>query len=207
MPPTKRHSLLDWLQQPSSWLSLIATVVSLTTVYLVNLSAGSLEVQLPEEVGVKANPNSTRDVDVLVPVVFYNTGAPRRQRIVTAISGELSPPNTLSLPLRWIDTQNFMGKIEYESRYPDKKIPNVQDYVVYQSRSVPFVVAGGDSEYKMLHLVPPTWFFRGIIRELTAFKLVLVVKTSDETFKVQGAYARQEGLSLGEYVWFTKAES
>jgi hypothetical protein len=43
MPSDKTNAFVNWLQQPSSWLSLIATIVSLTTFYLVNLSAGSLE--------------------------------------------------------------------------------------------------------------------------------------------------------------------
>lgn len=44
------------------------------------------------------------------------------------------------------------------------------------------------------------------IPELTTFDLVLIVKTKDEIFDMRGAYAREAGLTPGEYTWFRKVE-
>jgi hypothetical protein len=152
-------------------------------------------------VGVQVVPDSR--VDLVVPVIFYNTGAPRRHRIVTVIEATLNDGSQNALPLRWVDTQQFIGKTEYESRYPDRAQPGVCDYVDYQSRRVPFIIAGGDSEYKMLRLVSGQG---STIQELTTFDLVIMVETRDESFEVRGVYTREAGLKPGEYTWFRRVE-
>lgn len=195
-----------WFTQMSSWLSLFATIVSLTTFYLVNLRNGSIEVQLPEEIGVKLNPDSS--IDLLVPTVFYNTGAPNNQRIITAVTATVTLDDNQTLNFSWKDTWDFIGKIEFESRFPDntaKTIIPPDDYVIYNSRSVPFVVHGRDSDYKMLRIVPLE--VTAVSSDLSAFQLILVAKTKDERFETEGSYSVEKDLVVGTYIWFHKLDN
>lgn len=200
----KRNSseFRNWFRQPGSWLSIFAIIISLITFYILNISKGTLEVQLPEDVGIKLNIDST--VDVLVPVVFYNTGSPKSQRVVTSINSTLTDNINQKISLFWTDTQEFIGAAEFESKYPDKVSPGVKDYIIYKSRSVPFIVPGGDSDFKILHLVPEK--LKITIKEFSSFELTLVVKTNDENFTVKASYSGNINLSPVEYVWFNKSE-
>lgn len=192
----------NWFRLPGSWLSLLAIIISLITFYILNIRSGTLEVQLPEDVGIKLNVDST--VDVLVPAVFYNTGSPRSQRIVTSIKSTLTDNLNQKISLYWTDTQDFIGAAEFESKYPDKISPGVKDYIIYKSRSVPFIVPGGDSEFKILHLVPEE--SKIAIKEFSSFELTLNVKTSDENFTMTESYSSNIILSPDEYAWFKKSE-
>ena len=188
---------------PSFWFSLFAAVISAIGFYQGNLRAGTLKVQLPEEVGVMLNYDTS--VDFLVPTVVYNTGNPGDQRIVTTITADIIADNNQIFKYRWRDTWDFIGKIEFESRFPNNiaRLP-AEDYIIYNSRSAPYVVSGGDSDYRVVRLRPLD--SDGVIPDLSRFTLVYTIITSNGKFQHQGVYAYQSGLRPGQYVWFQKSD-
>ena len=126
--------------------------------------------------------------------------------IVTAITATVIDNSNQKFNFRWKDTWDFIGKLEFESLYPDRKSNNnIDDYIIYTSRGVPFVISGGDSDYRMLRLVPLER--SNISSDLSTFQLVLVVKTKDENFEIMGVYSGKTDLILdGPYHWFQKLE-
>ena len=160
---------------------------------------------MPMSVGVKLGGDSP--VDLLIPVVFYNSGAQPTNQVVRDITATLTPiegdATNQSLYFKWFDTQMFMGKVEFEDRYPDKK-EDVYDYIVYESRSVPFNIKGGESNSKLLHLRLISEDPK--INNLSAFQLLLNVETSGrgkdpEKFSY---YYRKSGINEKGYNWFDR---
>ncbi len=199
----KSETSPNWFKQTSSWLSLLATVISITTFYLTNLRNGVLEIQLPEEVGVRLNTDLS--IDLLIPTVFYNTGATNNQRIITGITGTVVLSDSQTFNFRWQDTWDFMGRLDFETRYPEEiaKTP-VGDYIIYNGRSVPFVIPGRHSDYKMLRLVPLEAITLG--NDMPIFQLTLVVKTTNKNFETAGSYSSKKQLVSEQYMWFHKSE-
>ena len=198
--------LRDWLPGLNTWLALLAIIVSLISLYWAELRLGSLEVHLPEEVGIMLNDDGT--VDLLVSVLFHNSGAPARNRIVRVITASLTDQNNQTLSFRWRDTWRFIGRVEFESLYPNFRARQTtpEDYILYEDRNIPFVVAGQASESRLLHLTPDPAARSSLDSETGTFDMILVVETLDGTITTAGRYAAQSGLFAGQYSWFQKAE-
>ncbi len=204
MASQNADSSKSWIRQVSTWISLSATIFSLLALYLVHFNKGELEVEMPMSVGILFTGDSPGYL--LIPAVFYNTGAQRTKQLVKDITATLSPIEddgltNQSLYFEWKDTQKFMGKLEFEDRYPDN-IEDVADYIVFVSRSVPFNINGGESDYKLLNLELKSADPK--INNLSAFQLKLIVQTSGrikDTEKV--SYYSKGGLVPG-YNWFDR---
>jgi len=213
MASQNADSSKSWIRQASTWISLSATIFSLLALYLVHFDKGKLEIELPMSVGILLRGDTPGNL--LIPVVFYNTGALRTTQLVRDITVTLSPIEddgltNQSLYYEWYENHKFMGKLEFERLYPDKK-ENVQDYFVYESRDVPFNIKGGESDYKLLHLKfknadPKIKYnskaFQLLLDNLSAFQLLLKVEPSGRSKGPEKvSYYRKGGLVKG-YNWF-----
>ena len=145
------------------------------------------------------------DVFLLIPAVFYNTGAERTNQVVRNITATLTPiednGNGQDLQFEWYETNKFMGKKEYELRYKARE-KDVRDYIVYDNRSVPFNIKGGESDSRLLRLI--------LISEdpkvnISAFNVSLNVESSRGKKKLKPvSYYRNEKITQDGYTWFDR---
>lgn len=208
MDDDKPKSLKDWLKSLSSWLSFSAIIISLYTFIVVDLNPGRLIVVLPQEIGVMLNYDG--GIDLLVPTVIYNTGAQRKQRVVLDITADLTDETNQVFKYRWRDSWDFIGKIEFEKEYPQNRarLP-ADEYIIYDSRRVPFIILGGEFNTQNIRLKPEDPIGAG--EELGNFKLNYAVITEgkifkDKIFKITESYAYKGELIPGQYVWFQKSD-
>ncbi|ABQ25937.1 hypothetical protein [Geotalea uraniireducens] len=148
------QSLFQWLKNPSSILSLIATILSITTFIFVYVDKGKIEILLPHNLGIGITSN-TKNFDILVSAAYSNTGAPRtRHHIqhITASIKSLGKTTPLDGEYKWTYEQRFVGADEYLSKHKERKDEGLRDYLDYVSRAVPFTLKGGESTAKTIEL-------------------------------------------------------
>lgn len=212
MSSQNADSSKSWIRQASTWISLSATIFSLLALYLVHFNKGRLEIELPQSVAILLKGVDAGNL--LIPVVFYNTGALRTKKLVKDITATLSPIEddgltNQSLYFKWYETRKFMGKYEFERLYPDRK-QDVHDYLVYESRGVPFNIKGGESDYKLLLLkfesaapkINNSEAFQLLLNNLSAFQLLLKVETSGRSKGPEKVSYYRKGKLVKEYNWF-----
>lgn len=180
---------LAWFKQPSSWLSLAAAVVSVSTFFLVYANPGRLQIILPEEVGLAFNRDST--LTLYVPVTLSNSGAPRTSRHVVkmvAVVEDASPADGVSghHTLWWRFEHVFVGKDAYLLKYPDKAGVGTRDYLDYRGRTFPFAISGGMSIGKIVEFYQPSGKADSSVN---GFGLTLTVHTTDSSTKASGWYS------------------
>lgn len=141
-----KHTLGTWFRQPSSWLSLVATVISVTTFFLVYAHKGEVRVVVPDELGVALLDG---DLSVLLPLTLTNTGAPRTTTHIARIMAtvkETAPTGTsaATVEVRW-RRELMYTKIE--------NTPYLEDELKYLNRAVPFALNGEQSTQKVYELI------------------------------------------------------
>jgi hypothetical protein len=148
------QSFYQWLKNPSSILSLIASILSIITFIFVYVDKGKIEILLPHNLGIGISAN-TKNFDFLVSAAYSNTGAPRtRHHIqhITASIKSLGKATALDGKYNWTYEQRFVGADEYLSKHRDKKDEGLRDYLEYVSRAIPFTLKGGESTAKTIEL-------------------------------------------------------
>lgn len=172
-------SLIKWIKQPTSWLSVIATLISISTIVisiatfrLVYADRGEVKVVMPDRVGIKlwcrdAELKRPGDADLLIPLTFTNTGAPRTVQHVTRVTAILSniyPSKVLGnkeVDLGWSYEYMFVSRQQWFQKYPNEKGRTAEktgscdreDYLDYLNRAVPFAIWGGTSAYKLSEFI------------------------------------------------------
>jgi len=177
---SKKRSFFSRLNELPFWISVIGLFVSVSTFYLVNLRAGAINLHLPDEIALKITKEG-RLTGILVPTTFHYTGAPNKQQVVNRIQAKvimvpLSQPANEEAPYQWKTTLRFVGRLEFERLYPEKKEEEVDDYVVYDGRNMPFGLRGGDVFLKVLGLEPSS--DAGLLARAGNLELVLQVSTA-----------------------------
>jgi hypothetical protein len=210
-----------FFKAPASWISMAAAAISILTFYFVYAHTGALTVLLPDRVGLT---NGTVRFGVVIPLVLTNTGAARRHRHIveaatTLVFSPVGETQPRSIPLRWEYEVQFVGRLDFEQKYPDKdqrspalKSPapksaapespaqatEVDDYVTYLSRAFPFHMAGGTSLVKVYQFQPVDHAFRAT--QVGTFRLLTRIRTESETFEVSGTFTCP-GKIGGNYTW------
>ena len=146
MKSTTAQTVSSWLYQPSSWISLVAALISVTTFFLVYAYRGEVRVIIPDRIGVAL---TSGDLSVLMPLTLTNTGAPRTARHIVRISATLEgiaplqgSPATINV--RW----------RMELKYAKSNDTNyMHDKLVYVNRAIPFALFGGTSTQRVFELV------------------------------------------------------
>jgi len=184
---TNWQSVLEWLKNPSSLISLSAAVLSLITFFLVYVDKGEIEVLLPQNLGIGISAD-TGNMDILVSATYSNTGAPRTRRHILHITGivqSLDKAAPIDGEYKWTYEQRFIGKDEYLKKYPDKKDEGHRDYLDYVSRAIPFTLKGGESTAKTIELERPQKTTSLLPSKL---RINLVVHTDSGTYKSSSTY-------------------
>jgi hypothetical protein len=190
------HGFWEWLQQPNSWLSLSAAILSIITFYLVQANPGTLEVVLPANVGLRLRGDG---LELLVPMTLTNTGAPRNHRHVITMVAFLQQKEKPVVPLRWESEWTFLGYLEFNRKYPGHKEGEHQDYIDYVSRAVPFVLVGGQSLTKLIKFTSRA----GVINNNRSnrFELKVVVKTEHKEFAQTATFMCAAEISQQRFDW------
>lgn len=141
-----KQTLGAWFRQPSSWLSLVATVISVTTFFLVYAYRGEVRVIVPDEIGVALVDG---DLSVLLPLTLTNTGAPRTithiVRVMATVKEFTSEKKSAAtVEVRW------RRELKYTKR---ENTPYLDDELEYLNRAVPFALDGGKSTQKVYELI------------------------------------------------------
>lgn len=139
-----------WIREPASWLSVIAMVVSVVTLYLVHLNPGSVVVVLGREVGASLDGPT-----LYVPMTFTNTSASRITRHVASVTAVVTPGRAgaeRSFQFQWRREAGFVGAEQYAQIDADYDPGDSRDVYVYAGRAFPFALNGGASESKVLEL-------------------------------------------------------
>ena len=149
------HGFVQWVKQPSAWLSVIAAIISISTLiisistfYLVYARKGDVLVILPDKVGVSL---SNGDALLLIPLTFTNTGAPRTVNHVTHVTATLRDmkPHEISgneVDLHWRFELTTIGNLQYFQKYPEEEKKRkdtktaADDVVQYVGRTFPFAL-------------------------------------------------------------------
>lgn len=113
----------QWLKEPSSWLALVATCISISTFFLVYAFEGELRVILPDRVGIGLDNGY---LTTIVPITFTNTGAPRTVRHVRQVKALVEPKVTTntknpSITMFSLQEKKFVGNDEYLKMFPEKE--------------------------------------------------------------------------------------
>ena len=190
----------DWLKNPSSWLSVIAAVISVATFVLVHADPGDIKVVLPDNVGVK---HVDGELLLLVPVTLTNTGAPRTVRHISSMTAHLNEDrkdrgNANTVALRWRTIFTLLGRAEYALKYriEDKSSLKDQDFLDYDSRANPFALYGGNSTQKTVEFRSRKGAFPG--KTIASFTLTVVGATNDgREFPSIATYYHCENIVLG----------
>lgn len=171
-------NFISWFKQPSSWLSIIATLISLITFFIVYEYKGKLIVTLPDRIGVCA----TGDLSIIVPLSITNTGAPRTVRHIiriTAIMEDIAPlkDNPTKVSVRWRMETKFVPRPGYS---------HLDDSIGYVNRVVPFAVHGGTSLEKVFNLIQ---IGRGFEKKfIDSFTIKVKIETDNGTFYSRKSY-------------------
>jgi len=190
------QGLREWLQQPNSWLSLSAVVLSIITFYLVQANPGTLEIVLPANVGLRLSADG---LELLVPMTLTNTGAPRNHRHIISMVAFLQQKEKQVVPLRWESEWTFLGYLEFNRKYPGHKEGEHEDYIDYVSRAVPFVLVGGQSLTKLTKFTNRA----GAVNKnlFNHFELRVVVKTEHTEFAQTAAFRCAAEISQQRFYW------
>ena len=177
MKNNSAQNILKWFAQPSSWLSIIAAIVSVTTFILVYTYKGKIEVILPARVGFCLEEG---DLSILLPLTLTNTGSPRTvSHIVriTALLEDIAPLNEMPTEINVY----WRTVLKYEA---GKDITH--DSLKYISRANPFALFGGTSTQNVFELVQ---FGKGFSkRYIDGFKLTVHVLTNSGTYYSKSEY-------------------
>ena len=180
MESTSGASLRKWFRQPSSWLSLVAVVVSFLSYYMVYEFPGKLIIHLPDRVGVHLEGER---VFLVYPITFINTGSSRMHRQILRLTSVLtSAGETVPFAtIRWA----------YEKKYVAAG-PNATtlDNLVYENRASPFDLPGGTSVTRIYDFHQHVGNYRK--SHLSQFDLLLVVKTDKDSITCRGRYTLDE---------------
>lgn len=138
------RQVVKWFSQPSSWLSIIAAILSVITFFLVYAYKGDVRVILPDKIGIGLEKG---DLSIILPLVLTNTGAPRTVIHIIQITASIEgiaplqePPNEVDV--RWRAEVKFVNEEEY-----------MQDHIEPINRAVPFALFGGTSTQRVFELV------------------------------------------------------
>lgn len=180
-PDARKRWLIEWIRQPSAWVSIIAAAISISTFYLVYAKPGDVRIIMPDRVGVSLLDG---DVLLLLPVTFTNTGAPRTVNHVTHVSVTMrdidpSPRADQLVDLQWDAEWKFIGKLQYLQNYPAQKENasrwgSRDDALDYVARAFPFALSGGTSVTKLFDFVRVNGSFQESLR---SFQLVVRAQT------------------------------
>jgi len=196
-------SFFNWIKEPTTWLALAATFVSVATFILVYADPGELKLILPDRVGLQyVGPD--RKVEMLLPLTFTNTGAPRTWRHILRVTAVLSPQGrvpegTQNLTLAWEYERAFIGEREWLKKHPNENSHTV-DYADYVGRAFPFSLAGGVSQSKVFQMLQ---FDKGALseRKLDNFTLVVVALQEQGRVEVTKKYACRDEVSSDQFTW------
>jgi hypothetical protein len=190
------QGLREWLQQPNSWLSLSAAVLSVITFYLVQANPGTLEVVLPANVGLRLRADG---LELLVPMTLTNTGAARNHRHIITMVAFLRQKEKPIASLRWESEWTFLGYLEFNRKYPGHKEGEHEDYIDYVSRVVPFVLVGGQSLTKLIKFTNRA----GEVNKnlFNQFELKVVVKTERKEFAQTATFMCAAEISQQRFDW------
>jgi hypothetical protein len=204
MPNRAVGAFRRWSRDPTSWLSVIATLVSIITFVLVYAWPGELKVVLPVQVGLKTEGGQLK---LLLPVTFTNTGAPSIRRHIVTLRAELhdrEQPHIQPVVLRWESEWRFVGVLEFNKKYLDQADPGVEDYIEYVSRAVPFAIAGGQSTSKVMFLKQRP----GAVGDsgFRSFELNVIAKTEGKQFTQAARFNCKTKAQSARFDWCQKEE-
>lgn len=167
-----------WFKQPSSWLSIIATLISLITFFLIYEYKGKLIVTLPDRIGICASGN----IAIIVPLAITNTGAPRTVRHIIRITAnitDIAPLNDkpTKVSVRWRMECKFV---------PRPGFSHLNDSIGYINRVVPFAVPGGTSAEKVFNFIQYDGDFEKDF--VDNFTIQVKIETDNGTFYSRKSY-------------------
>jgi hypothetical protein len=202
MSPKTRKALIGWMKQPNSWLALTASIISFATFYLVYADRGRVELILPDRIGIQYDVSSDV-VEMLLPLTFTNTGAPRTQRHILRVTALVSPaqppaPGNTNPSLAWEYEKVFIGEVEWIKKYPDRN-SNTRDYVDYLGRAFAFALHGGESKFKLLDMMQSQGKLAG--RSLNDFTLTAEVLLDTGSAKAVQRYSCTDTLVSTSFKW------
>ncbi|HEV2884643.1 MAG TPA: hypothetical protein VGW36_07280 [Pyrinomonadaceae bacterium] len=171
MAGARDKSFFSWLKQPASWIAIVAAITSFISFYLVYADPGELDLVLPDRVGIYHNLEND-GLELLLPITFTNTGAPRTQRHIIRVTAELTPSQppasgNSNPTFAWEYEKAIIGKLEWKKKYnEDITTPDNVDYV---GRAFAFALYGGESKAKLLNMLQVGGKLGG--RSLSDFRL------------------------------------
>lgn len=189
---------------PSPWLplsfSLVSLLLSAVTFYLVHANKGELELLLPDKVGIALKNGR---LDLVVPITFTNTGAPRQGRQVLATSAEVqttsSPPFVATT--EWTYEVGFVHRLRFFKDFPEERARDhgEVDFIVYSNRAFPFQLNGATSLSKTYNFVQTSG--QAPMRPLGEFQLTLRVRTERGDAIRSAKYRLLEAKLDNSYAW------
>lgn len=209
------QSFRSWIKEPATWFALVSFVVSMVTFYLVYVDEGTLKPLFPPEIAVILTPEETKPPLLLVPMTFHFTGAPARQEVITQVNAAvtLTPENgstSQTLFYAWRRTYRLIGKFEFERLYPERRDPDAEDYIEYESRNVPFTLKGDEVSFKLLELEPeadPDPSFSVVPAHLEVCLDISTIKRNFKECQAQyylSAIAIADARAMGRYQWISQ---
>jgi hypothetical protein len=191
------RAVVRWLKDQSWWLGTAAAIASALTFYFNIVNRGSLQVFLPDDVGVEISDQGRPIVHL--PIAIANTGAARTRHVVRRVEATLADagngdPRTREHALRWTQDSVFLGRDAYFQKYPGRdprgkpdagQAAVYDDYFDYGQRAVPFVVNGAASVSKILKLEPRG---TGTLSSVGRATLRVEVTSDRDTYTASAAY-------------------
>lgn len=135
---------------------ILGSIVAFMTYFALYGNRGSLQVYLPESIGMRnADLSSGRYPEVLIDILITNTGAPRVWRYIRSVRGEVLQPigdmSKLTHPLQWRTFEEYISCKAYLKQYPEETCKQL-DVLVYQSAARSYAIAGQQSESRLIRM-------------------------------------------------------
>ena len=137
-------------------LSMVALAVSGANFYLSNIAKGELRIFMPDQIAVLAGEDRLL-LQVSVPAVIYNTGAPNNWKSIEnlTVAAQIKDDSRMTdAILQWKTTSRMLSKLDFEKQYPESKNVSAEDYLVYESRKLPFSISGRQTVNRIYDFVP-----------------------------------------------------
>ena len=153
---TIMKQFLSWIKKPDLWFSLVAIVISSYTFISVHFWPGSISIYLADDVALQCCQDKDLFISMVIPIVLHNSGQPNKWKIINDIKAKVKMNSKDPVEYNWIQTSRFISQLEYEKL--DSKAEakaNVKDHFLYESRKVPFGVAGEQAVFKLCNFEPP----------------------------------------------------
>ena len=146
------ENISETVQGIISLLPILSILISGIIAYDLYWSKGDIEIFMPEEV------NLDKSSVLIVHSTFSNDGAPPTSFIIKDVKAKAwiyqeNKPDE-EVQFRWVDTQRFISKREFERLYPDQIQQDARNYLVFEDRKAPFTVQGKTTVSKLLLFIP-----------------------------------------------------